>query len=704
LGFRMNLFKFISIFCITFFSQYSRAHDFTYIKLSPILEERLRTLSQKPSLPDLLKSNAKMVEIISDEKEASGPVVSGGGGPFEDGNMSPVYSKIIEVLSGNFQKIGQNEANGILAFNRQFNLGEQNFSGFTWQKPMGKFSISANRVIRPYLFSTTLWIVEDTFTIYIDATTFLKSMKEDGLIDISEKNIGLFAGLSFKRNFKYEHFSSSYNEGLFSDFSKLFMSWNIFSLEPIMKLSDYEIVSKEDSITAAVGGMISSPPIYGFSGAAGVMVSYNHVGKTTVQKLGPDDKHAPGEFLRVGSSKSNSVSIAATAKVQLDFLKLIKLTLFSYDFEYEYEKSQTVNLSFYDRDRAKLVSNTPESAEFKHILTIGMPEIKALQNNIVTLDQREQQNMTSKFGFLLFGHIKKKETEQIKIIKDGKSKTFFRSHFENLKTKQNFFSRLLNTAIYALIKIDLGARLDASKARYVDIEYDYQNENGGQTQDDISLDSEEKLSVVLQNRYDARATAGSSKKIYKNHALDIIRNYSSLAKEVGDLVEKDELQGPMTIHTSVRVEKVGLKYFNQQDEDYHFRAMAMVCDDEHPNRWAQRNYREHMMKRLQTGSALCVKQLGKDYLAYKEDLDNYHQINMKKFRDFMIHLHKKTDRVRDLNLFFGENNIFFNGYFASKTKAGENFSTFFQDGVFRGLGIVDNYIRANRTPAAISME
>jgi hypothetical protein len=700
----MNNLKFIFIFSILFFSKVIWAHDFTYIKLSPILEERLRTLSQKPSLPELLKSNAKMVEIISDDKTGSGPVISGGGGPFEDGNMSPVYSKIIEVLSGNFQKIGQDEANGILAFNRQFNLGEQNFSGFTWQKPMGKFSISANRVIRPYLFSTNIWIVEDTFTIYIDATTFLKSMKDDGLIDISDKNIGLFAGLSFKRNFRYEHFASSYNQGLFSDFSKLFMSWNIFSLEPIMRLSDYEIVTKEDSITAAVGGMISSPPIYGFSGAAGVMVSYNHVGKTTVQKLGPDDSRAPGEFLRVGSSKSNSVSIAATAKVQLDFLKLIKLTLFSYDFEYEYEKTQTINLSFYDRDRPKLAANTPESAEFKHILTIGMPEIKALRNNIVTLDEREQQNMTSKFGFLLFGHIKKKETEQIKIVKDGKAKIFFRSHFENLKTKQNFFSRLLNTFIYALVKIDFGAKLDASKARYVDIEYDYQNEHGGQSEEDISLDSEEKLSVALQNRYDALATEGKNKKIYKNHALNIIQNYSALAREVSNLVEKDELKGPMTIHTTVRIEKIGLKYFNEQDEDYHFRAMAMVCNDDHPNRWTQKSYRDQMMRRLQTGSALCVKQLGKDYLKYKEDLDKYQLINMKKFRDFMIHLHKKTDRVKDLNLFFGDNNIFFHGYFSAKTKSGENFSTFFQDGVFRGLGIVDNYIRTNRSPAAISME
>ncbi|MFZ4712085.1 MAG: hypothetical protein ACOYL6_00100 [Bacteriovoracaceae bacterium] len=697
----MNKMKVCFLFLLLLsFSSSLYAHEFKFIKLAPLMEERLRVLTQKPSLSELRKSNQKMLRSLSQGK-ASGVISAQGGGPFEDPNMSPVYSKIVELLSGNFQKIGNDEAESILAFNRQFNLGEENFSGFSWQKPMGKFSVSANRVIRPYLFSTTVWIVEDTFSIYIDATSFLKNMKSEGLIDISEANIGLFAGLSFKRNFRYEHFASSYNEGLFSDFSKLFMSWNIFSLKPIMNLSQYEIVTKEDQVTASVGGKISSPPIYGFSGAAGVLVTYNHIGKTVIQKLGPDDKPAEGEFLRVASTKSNAVSVAATAQIQLDFLKLVKLTLFSYDFEYEHGKSQTVNLSFFEKDREKLTGNTAEAAEFKHLIGIGTTDIKALQANVVSLDQREQQNMDSKFGFLLFGVMKKKETEQIKIVKNGNTKLFFRTHFENLKTVQNFFSRFLNTAIYALVKIDLGAKLDASLSRQVDMEYDYQHDG---SQDDVLLDSEEKLSVTLQKRYEARDTTGFFRKTYKNHAISIMQDYSGLSADFITMVRKDELQGPLVIHTIVRLEEAALKYFNQQNPDELFLSLALICGSRRPNQWRKSDFRGRALKRLQVGPDACVKKLGKDYLAYREDLDNYHQINLKKFRNFTINLHKETDRIHDLYKFFGEKNLFFNGYFAAKTKSGNNFSTFFQDGVFRGLGVVDNYLRANRSPSSIGLE
>ncbi len=698
----------VYLLLVLFLCSYAKASDFNFLKLKPVLQERHNLLQRKVSLKELSHSNKKMRLLLDDSKQVQAQAFSlsaseNKGLETSDGQISPIYGKIMELIGGNYQALGEQQAEGIMAFNRQFNLGEQNFSGFTWQKPMGKFAIYANRVIRPYQFTTT-WIVDDIFTIYIDASSFLKSMKDEDLIDISEQNMALFAGLSFKREFRYSHLAASYNEALFSDFSKLFLSFNMFSIKPLLNLAPYEIVSKEDSLSASVGGLISSPPIYGFSGAAGVLVTYNHVGRTVVQKLGPEDNAAAGEFLRLSSTKKNALSVGATAQLQLDFLKLVKLTLFSYDFEYEFEKTQTVNLSFYEKDKEKLNAETEERAEFKRLIsTFSTQDIKALKGNIVSLDQREQENIDSKFGFLLFGALKKKETEQVKIVKDGETKVFFRTHYENLKTVQNFFSRLLNTVVYALVKFPLGTKLDASKSRQVDIEYEALD---NQQKEDIFIESEEKLSVTLQKRYEARDTTGFFKQNYKKHTIELMQNYTSLKADFVSMVRKDELQGPIAIHTTVRIETQGLRYFNQTDVNNVFLHIALICQSKRPTQWQKADSREKFMKRLQVGPELCVKDLGEDYLAYKADYEKYNEINMKKFRNFLIGLHKKTDRINDLYHFFGEKNLFFNGYFSAKTKSGNNFNTFFQDGVYRGLGLIDNYVKGDawRAPAAIGQE
>lgn len=621
--------------------------------------------------------------------------------PPADENRSPLFEEIAEYLKNNYQNIGSTETASILKFNREFNLGSQNFSGFNWQKPMGKFSIHANRQVQRYFDAEELWLVRDTLIINIDATTFLKEAEADGVIEISKTELGLFAGMTFRRQYTYEHFANTYEQGLLSDFSKLFLTFNLFDTSRVFRLSEYEIVTKEDQISAVAGGMVESPSYYGVSGNVGALVKYTHIGSVKVQKLGPEDAPHPGEILRVHSVKSKMLTAGLTAELQLDFMKLVKITLFSFDFEYELKKSQDIGLSFYEQDYDRLTGDGEEALEFKQILSLTIPEIKALKDNIVSLDQREKEGQSSKFAALLFGTLKKKDTEQIKIVKDGKSKIFFKTYFENLKLVQNFFSRLLNITIMAMFDFKWGIKHDAVKSRQVRIEYEATED---MTQnDDIFIPSEEKMSMQLIKKYEVRDTTGWTKKMYKNHALEIMQNYTNLGADFVTMVRKDELRGPLSIQTSVMLGKDGLKYFNSLNIDQTFLNLALICGSKKPSIWVIPSKREEALKHILVGPEKCVKDLGKDYLAYRSDYDRYKEINFKKFRDFVIGVHKETDHRDDLIRFFGKDNIFFNGSFIAKTKTGNTFQTYFKDGIFKSAGVVDDFVRGadRRLPASI---
>ena len=143
-------------------------------------------------------------------------------------------------------------------------MGTENFSGFSWQKPFGVVHVWADRQVTPNLFGSN-WLIQDTFTFDIEATTFLQRSNEAGITSMSDVEIGAFAGVTFKRIYTYYHYANSYNEGLRADFSKLFLPFLKLNTTSISRMNNEEIIKRDDNWTASAGGMIASPPYYGFS-------------------------------------------------------------------------------------------------------------------------------------------------------------------------------------------------------------------------------------------------------------------------------------------------------------------------------------------------------------------------------------------------------------------------------------------------------
>ena len=135
----------------------------------------------------------------------------------------PLYKKIMDEFSLQYQEIGQRQAERALAGKDVFVGGGLNKIGIRYGKDFVDFRVNIERQLSPDLFDDERWIVRDMFSFEIKASTLLSKLSEAGTIEIGESQYALFAGLSFKRQFTWVHFANSYNDGLTRNFQKLFL-------------------------------------------------------------------------------------------------------------------------------------------------------------------------------------------------------------------------------------------------------------------------------------------------------------------------------------------------------------------------------------------------------------------------------------------------------------------------------------------------
>lgn len=598
---------------------------------------------------------------------------------------SPIYQRIIEELGTRYNSIGEEETRNLL-LNRNIGGGVSNFNGMTWQKPMGSFKLGVDRQLAPD-FLTDRYIVHDTFFIEIEASTLLQKLSDEELLDIDERGIGAFAGISFYRTYHYYHFADTFLEGLTSDFSKLFLSFLKFRKDYVLNLPPYEIMKREDVFTLDAGGLVSVPVWYNFTFQAGVIASVANKSELTIQSLGQGDSPKPGEFLRVAMDKKNSVGIGINLGLQLDFFNLLKLTILNYDLAYDYEKSHKFHLSFTEEDREKLKDGTKPAKEFNKLLHLNKDEVVYLDEDIVERDLAEQQTLESKYKVLLFGGSKQKETERIIVQKDGEKKVFFKHRNESKLKISTLLGYLFNLP-----------GKNASETKSLNMEYEFNDS----TEEQAVIDSEEKFSMNIELNYYAKKTHQRLVKVFRKRAIRNLENYTNVDPVVIEKVQANDLRGPMTINASFRIEKEGFIHFNQSSDEQVFPILMNICKSKN-KRWLNPKKRFKMLTRVQVGRNLCVKRIAKKFYRYIEPVRELNLMNLKYFKNFINAIYKKSKSWDAFAALFDQNTAFLSGTFQAQLKDGRPFKIHFKDGDFRGLGVIDNYIRKEgaATPPAI---
>jgi len=237
---------------------HSKPHKFKYLKLSPLMQERM----------DILENGN--YENVSEVP------------PIPDDDNSDLFNKIKSWLYPRYRSIGRTQTDAIYRQNQRYDLGTQNFQAFSWHRPMGIFVIGCNRAVAPISNGPKRWIVRDVFTVSVGAVSFLKYLKSQNLIDIPLDDIGLFAGIGFQRTYRFSHYANNYMEGLKSDFKKLFLTFLYFNPKKVLALDDKESIYQQDFFGANTG-IFAKVPIWGaLSAQAGFVLASN---KTSSVKL-----------------------------------------------------------------------------------------------------------------------------------------------------------------------------------------------------------------------------------------------------------------------------------------------------------------------------------------------------------------------------------------------------------------------------------
>ena len=647
-----------------------------------------------------------------------------------------LYQQILDEMNLEYENIGKREAERILNHNSTTVTGGLNSIGLSYQRPFVNFSISADRGLAPDLFDDKRWIVTDTFSIYIDASKVMGNLKDQKVIDMSQTNLTAFGGIVFKRTYTWVHFANSYAEGLSTHFEKLFLPFNALNFENINKMQTNEMIFKEDSISAKAGGLVSIPLYTGVNGMAGVLAKFEKL--SHVEVISSPTTTGMGDDIHLSFEKTKIASAGISVGIQADFLKILKLTLLSYDFSYDLASSYKIYLNFNRNNLQSIPSDSPVVHEVSELLKNREGDLKILAPYIISEEKKIAQDIKNQYNFLLLGGSKKSNTEQIEVTTDGRVKTFFRHYYEKIKYTEDLMSVIFSGIINAITNTQVNVDKMAVDTKKVTIEYDSER-NLLENREDLNvLGNEQKLSMTFSADFMTKKSKGSSGKKYRDRAVFMLERYSGIDPTAVGMVQNESLVAPFNMTGKYQVNTDGIRYLNSLSAGQVFDYLDGLCNEYPKTIFSNaRNLFDNCRRSLQNDYLTYFKDLshekitidaidscesgaGKIFSAGKsraflkdclygltfKDKDNWTEIPLWDLKSFANNIvNNSYSKVHYYNL-FGVQNVFFYGSFDAITSDGQNFTSSFHEGAFKGLGTVDNYMRLEnlRAPASVVVD
>lgn len=658
-----------------------------------------------------------------------------GNNPFEGQNN--LYEQIFDSLHDEYQHIGRLSAQKVLNDNLVI-TGGLNSIGFSYRRPYLDFGLSLNRTVAPDLFSSTRWIVTDTMTVHIDASKVLTRLKNENKIDISEKNLALFAGIVFERKYTWFHFANSYDEGLSTQFDKLFFPFLGVKFAAVKKMGVDEFITKEDSLSVNAGGFVSVPIYTGVSAVGGALAKFQKISRMEITRKSAD--LLSDEALMISFEKTKSLMTGVSFQLQADFLKILRMNLLSYDFNYQLDESYKIYSRFNMNEISEMTVENPVAQEISNIIKTKEPNLVILAPYIISQEKKISEILTHKYNFLLLGGIKEAKTQQIEVTSKGISKNFFRHYYEKIKYTEDFVSKLFTSFIFAIFNSDVKAQNMASETKRVTIEYDSER-NLLDAKEDISIFHKDSqvLSLKFEGFYHTKKTSGMFGKKYRDRAKFLIEAYSGVNPLVTQMIDNEELKAPFDVNGQYQVNIEGIRYFNQLSVNEVFDNMNALCDDkprtvfylfrslfDNCRRSLQNNYIDYLKDLSHekvTAEAInaCERKAIKYWyspskkrayikncigdLTYKS-AEQWTMVPLWPLKNLSQDLVNNINNKTYYYNLFGIRNVFFHGSFSALTNNNADFVTYFHEGEFKGLGVVDNYMREQnmRAPASVVVD
>jgi hypothetical protein len=594
--------------------------------------------------------------------------------------MTPVLEAIKEYVSDRYQMIVSEKIQSMEKHNNSFDLGHKNYSNMNWQKPFGSFDLQSIRIISPDLFDLNRWIVEDALTITIDAKTYLEQLKKQGSVQISSSELKAFAGIQFKRVYRYIHFSSSYKEGLMSDPSKLFLNFLFFRPSHMGNMNEYEIMSKEDFLTTEGGFYAGLPLQYGFKVQAGGRLNYERMSELVIQKLGREDLKTGNEVLRMTFIKEKGKQVSAGLSLNVDFLNLLKITLLSFDLQYEYSEETSMHLDLLAEDINS--DDVDLKREFNQIFSLNVFEPEILVKRIVSEESRINENYTSRYSSLFAAGSTSSSSQKVRIKQNGQSAIFLNLRDETVRERRSMWAGLINDFINSITELPM--HLDeAIESVRNKISLDYETHSAGNSEDFIK---NKNISFQMNHEFRAQVTDHSFFKNTKQRAVDFLYKSTTLDMDIISAFKTDTLKGPLRVISQVNISNPGILYLLDISKENFTNALHTICNYREPIEWEMDKEKSSS---LDQSSECVVEILG----AYKDlkNLSNLYMQASERYKKFAQVLQEHISSISHYITLFGEENIKINGSFYARTATGQNFQTYFMMGNSRSRGVIADH-------------
>jgi hypothetical protein len=679
----------VSLVCFAALSPPSHAFEFKSFEVRGPLKEKMRLLDERISVKDrtFRENEIELRQSLFPAEKGFRDRVPESGDVTENG---PLFGSIQDYLTPIFRDIAKKETRIILEYNQEYNLGSENRSGFVWQKPMGYFGIKVERFLSPDLKRPDQWIIEDALTVTINGHTYLSFLKEAGLIGITQKQLGIFAGIEFSRTYSYIHYANSYFEALLGDFEKLFLSFTKFNPDAITKMGPYEVIAKQDTLHIFAGGEFhaSTPYYVSFTGK----IRYDKIKTGEVRAIRSGDIGISEEYeaLQIISGHDDLTRITAEGKVEAEFFALIRISLLSYEYAYTRNDTLEAKLGFFSEDFPKLQTGGELHDSLVKVLRFRDPaEESPLLPWLVIRTESKTEKQNHHYEAAIFGGSQMKMGLIANIDRGGFSKTFARHRMRLVTYVKGLVAKLVNSVSQSLVGLDLiKDQYKFYRERKASLEYEtsrqaYDESEFGVT--DLNLTESTSLSMSLDQNFSTSKTNGPQNFIWRDYATYFAQNFTSLSSKIIDEIGNEGLRGPMVISSTARLGPGARLILNDKTPEQVNAHIVAICSDWRKSELPLIEQAEKIKEDL------CERSVTNAWEKYKTALNASPGIPVAELNGLLSKISKYLRKKVRLHEIFGAENVFITGMFSAKTKDGFAFVTFFSDGEYNGLGVIDEF-------------
>jgi len=353
----------------------------------------------------------------------------------------------------------------------------------------------------------------------------------------------------------------------------------------------------------------------------------------------------------------------------------------------------------------------------------------SIQDYIVTEEVRKKEIKKMKYSALIYGGTKDLETEHIQIANGSKIKTFFRHNFELSKYRENLFSRLFHIIVKSTLKLNSVINKSIVESNQVRIEYKSEVNLMANKKDLILSKKNDSLSLNFRKSYYAYKINRKEKK----KLLTILDHFSGLDPQIIKNIEFGLIKKSVDFYSVFSMNEEGIHHLNRLSSSKMYDVIDNLCKSRRKGikgffdkilksceRKLKRTYDQYLIEQkvsdYQEKHMNTCRQEFKKYkkrklfiskkrklkfmrsclqiIARKSDQRQKKEIPLWKLSELIKEVHKKTPSKVHYYQLFGLKNVHVFGRFEGEDDGGRVFINNFDEGLFKGTGIVSNYLKS----------